>query len=130
MRIENRIRKSETKEAQNLCCSNKGCSSPRAYNILASAQQSVVRSTKCPCIFQNVSSTFARFIGEAKGDIRISQLNTVISHLFYINHIFCARINVDIVLPTTHPPQAVPLLSQEKAIRNKKCLAFARHCIY
>ena len=30
-----------------------------------------------PCdIFQNVSSAFARFIGGAKGDIRISQLNT------------------------------------------------------
>ena len=76
MRIENRIRKSETKDAQICAYLNKGCSSPRAYNILASAQQSVVRSTKCFCIFQNVSSTFARFIGEAKGDIRISQLNT------------------------------------------------------
>ena len=70
---------------------NLGCSSPRAYNILASVQRSVVRSTKCHSIFQNVSSAFARFIGKAKADIRISQLNTSISRshqkcpIYFIN---------------------------------------------
>ena len=42
-----------------------------------SSRQCVAQNTSC--VFQNVSSTFARFIGEEKDDIRISQLNTSIS---------------------------------------------------
>ena len=47
------------------------------------------------CIFQNASSTFARFIGEAKGDIRISQLNTVIRLYFLLTIILrsCRRLH-------------------------------------
>ena len=54
----------------------------------------MVRSTKCFCIFQNVSSTFARFIGEAKGDIRISQLNTFFRLYFLLTIILrsCRRL--------------------------------------
>ena len=35
-------------------------------------------------IFQNVSSTFAQFIGGAKGDIRISQPNTFFTLQLFI----------------------------------------------
>ena len=94
------------------------------------------------CIFQNVSSTFARFIGEAKGDIRISQLNTFFRICFILIYffecdlyIFYSRADVSIVLPTTHPPQAVPLLSQEKAINTKNALhlqdtAYIKRLVY
>ena len=82
------------------------------------------------CIFQNVSSSFARLVDGAKGDIRISQLNTFSRICFlliyfwvsYFIYNFYARIDVSIVLPTYS-------LGGE-GYKYKKCPAFAGHRIY
>ena len=113
------------------------------------------QNTKCFCIFQNASSDFARFScyfpvehgkitqdttsGMRWSERRYSYQSTehilrnfsIILSVCKCNIIYFYRLYIyEIAIPTTHPPQAVPLPSQGKAIKNKKCPAFAGHRIY
>ena len=83
------------------------CSSPRAYNILGMRQHTGCHKTQkvAPVRrFQNVSSTFARFIGGAKGDIRISQLNTS-DHLLLLFRRMIKRTSVPYLLIQNKKPR-------------------------
>ena len=106
MRIENRIRNLKRKKLFLMCLLELRMFKPEGHITFWRTRSGRRCIAQNACIFQNVSSTFARFIGEAKGDIRISQLHTSFKSYY--------------------------LFSKDALsyFTNKKCLAFARHCIY
>ena len=115
------------------------CSSPRAYNILGMRQHTECRKTQ-----RSHRATFPKCFIDFRAIYRLSERRysyqstehvlrnfSIILSVCKCNIIFFYRLYIyEIAIPTTHPPQAVPLPSQGKAIKNKKCPAFAGHRIY
>ena len=127
---------------------------------MANVQRSVVRSTKClhfPKCFIGFRAIYR--LNESRYSYQstehILRNFSIILSVCKCNIIYFYRSYIyEIAIPTTHPPQAVlvatrsrsrendtqsfsntlaslryPSLARE-GYKNKKCLAFARHCIY